>query len=309
MSKSRVKKYLLLFIALAWVDPHMAQVDEAKRLLQDRQWEGALELFQKAVQLDPKNGEAHYYLAQLYGRSGEEERTIHHFREALRLLPGEEMIRSEYGKRLIDWRYLEEAERVFGRLVQDNPGESLYWIQWGMALYESGKPVKALSNYQQGIKLNSRSGQNYYLAGVAARSIGQFEQAKDLFAEGLSVEPEHVELNYQMGDLLLELGYLEESLDFLEKLERSHIRGTHSRGVLLFRLGQLSEAEQFLRYAVKVDPMHTQAHYQLGLLYTRIKKQDLAKSFFRRFQKLEEQDRQRSKVKETKAIVNKPHGG
>jgi len=282
------------------------QVELGKRLLQAEQFDEALAAFQQAVQTDPGNGEAHYYLAQLYAHQKDERKTVAHFREALSLLPDQPTIWSEYGNWLLKNGYFDEAEQSFRRLVAEAPGNSEYWRKLGRSLYQGGNPTEALPAFAESMKLDPGSVQTYYLAGVVARSMSLLKEAEDFFVRGLEVDPNHWELNLQMGELRLQDGALEDSLTYLQKLDDSHLAARYNRGVVYLRLNQLSEAERLLRQVVRDDPAHTRAHYQLGRLYSRKQEKELAEKFFQQFRLLEERDRERSRVSEKKSIVVKP---
>ena len=296
---------LILAVVIGLVG-QSTQVEVGKRLLEAQQWDQALSAFQQAVKANPENGEAHYYLAQLYAHLKDERNTVAHFREALSLLPEQQTIWSEYGKWLLSNRYFEEAQRAFRKLVEDSPDNSEYWWRFGLALYQDGNPSEALPAYRESIKLDPRSAQTYYLAGVTARSLSRLRQAEDFFERGLEVDPDHGELNLQMGELRLQDGELEESLAYLQKLKESHLAAKYNRGVVYLRLNKMGEAERLLRQVVAQDPEHTQAHYQLGRLYSRKKEKELAERFFQQFRRLEEQDRERSRISEKKSVVVRP---
>ena len=281
------------------------QVELGKRMLQAEQWDQARAAFQQAVQADPRNGEAHYYLAQLYARQKDDRNTVTHFREALSILPDQLIIWSEYGDWLLTNGYFDEAERAFRKLAEDSPDNSEYWRKLGLSLYQGGNPTEALLAYAESIKLDPRFAQTYYLAGVSARSMSRLKQAEDFFTEGLAVDPDHEELNLQMGELRLQDGALEESLAFLQKLDESHLAANYNRGVVYLRLNQLNDAERLLRQVVRESPEHTRAHYQLGRLYSRKQEKELAEKFFQHFRVLEQRDRERSRISEKKSIVEK----
>ncbi|MEE8584729.1 MAG: tetratricopeptide repeat protein [Acidobacteriota bacterium] len=281
---------------------------DAKKALQSRDLEVALRLFQEAARQDSGNGEAHYYLALLYSRKGLERETVGHFVKALELLPDEEVIWSEYGKWLLGQRYLTEAERVYRHLARTHPGKRAYWISLGQALYEGGRPVQALESYQRGLGLGRPEPLDYYLAGLAARSLARLDEARANFRKGLALQPGHQELNYQMAELLLQTGALKESLAHWERLGDESGRGRYGRGLALMRLGRLDEAEGHLSQALGLIPDQSRVHYQLGVLYARTGRKEQSDRFFERFRELEQAEREKKKTRVSKSLVKDPGG-
>ncbi len=279
---------------------------DAKKALQSRDTELALRLFQEAIRLDPANGEAHYYLALLYSRKGLERETVGHFLRALELLPDEEVIWSEYGKWLLAQRYLTEAERVYRHLCKAHPGNKDYWISLGQALYEGGSPIQALESYDRGLGLGRPQPFDFYLAGLAARSLARLDEARQNFRKGLELEPSHRELNYQMAELLLHTGAPEESLAHWQRLGEESGRGRYGLGVALMRLGRLDEAEEQLKQALRLIPDASRVHYQLGVLHARTGRKEQSDRFFERFRELEQAEREKKKTRVSKSLVKDP---
>ena len=136
--------------------------------------------------------------------------------------------------------------------------------------------------------------------------LGDPNSARNYLAQGLALDSSHQELNYQMADLLLQQGNLEASLSYWEKLPPDHLAGNYGQGVTRVRLGQLSRAKELLESVISLRADHTQAHYQLALLYRRLGDSEKSDQMFKRFRELEALERDRRKTQAKKEIVRKP---
>lgn len=294
---------LLLTALLALLAPQDDLFRQAKQAAASQDFERAFRLFQQVVESQPQNGEAHFFLAQLEVQRKNEREAIRHFERALELMPESRAVRKRYGEWLLYARYFEEAQRVYERLTQMAGDDPELWIQLGLARYQAGEPSAALLAYRQGLALQPDNARGHYLAAVAARSIGSTEESRQHVEEGLALKPGDAELSYQMAELLLESGDPQKSLPFWERLPEGDVRRHYGRAVALLRLGDDEQAEAALQQALKLDPQHAGAHYQMGLLCARSGRRQLSEQHFERFRQLEEQRRERGKVRESKQIV------
>lgn len=283
-----------------------ASFEEARRAADSQQWEKALRLFEQIVTTDPDNGEAHYYLAQIHVRLHDDQQAIASFRRALELLPNVELIWAEYGNWLLRSRYLDESRNIFDHLTTIRPDNPEYWLSLGKTYYEDGRPSEALESYRRGLQLAPHHVSLGYLSAVAARSLGRFAESEAFLRQGLKQAPEHVEMRFQLAELLLQLGRVEESLQLWNKLPENEARFVYGKGLAAMHQNKAVKAEAFFLRALELNPAHTRAAYQLGILYSRQQDQAKASRFFRLFRKLEKQDRESRKWNEKKIIVERP---
>lgn len=294
-----------LLFATVW-QSQLDPIAEGRRALGRRDFDSALKYFQQAAREDPKNGEVHFFLAQLHARQGREKETVRHYRRALEILPDQAIIWHYYGRWLLTARFQKEAERVYRHLTQRYPGQSPSWIGLGEALYLDRDLVRALEAYEKGIGLGETPAKAFYLAALACRALGRLDRALEYLRQGLRLSPGNAELNHLAADLLLRRGDASASLPYWDKLASDDVRRAYGRGVALMRLDRLDEAEQQLRKALRLAPDHSQATYQLAVLCSRTQRGSEADRLFKRFRELEASDREQKKTRVTKSIVGKP---
>ncbi|MDH3588106.1 MAG: FHA domain-containing protein [Gammaproteobacteria bacterium] len=97
--------------------------------------------------------------------------------------------------------------------------------------------------------------------------------ALSLIDEELAVHPDKIELQFERGCLLTDLGRKEEAISVFDQLVRNHagVPEVHNNlAVLLAERGDLLQARAELEKAVRLAPAYTCAHENLGDIYLQL---------------------------------------
>lgn len=185
--------------------------------LERGQLEVALEKLQLAVLEDPGHVPAHFALALLFERLGDDRNAERHHRAADRLAPNDGGVQNAYGVYLCRQREFREADVHFRRALQD-------------PFY--GTPQVALTN-----------------AGSCARRAGRQEQAIDYLRQALRIDGENPDALYNLADIYFLQGDAFRARAFLQRLEA---QGTAEASAFLLGfqiesdLGNEAEAERYV---------------------------------------------------------------
>jgi hypothetical protein len=131
---------------------------------QARYWRGPVPLFERALELNPRDATNHYYLGTLFGHRGQIDEAIGHYRVALRINP----------------RYAE----AHGKL--------------GLALHLQGKLDEAIVHYREAVKLEPEWAESHYRLGNALRLQGELDEAIHHYRRALKIEPESVATQHNL---------------------------------------------------------------------------------------------------------------
>lgn len=189
--------------------------------LERGQLEVALEKLQIAVLEDPGHVPAHFALALLFERLGDDRNAERHYLAADRLAPDDGGVQNAYGVYLCRQGGFAEADRHFRRAMQD-------------PFYTT--PEVALTN-----------------AGSCARRAGREQQAIDYLREALNIDGNNPDALYNLAEIYYEQGDAFRARAFLQRLEA---RGTAEAATFFLGfqiesdLGNKDEAE---RYAVLLE--------------------------------------------------------
>jgi len=141
----------------AQVDNPEELFDAAKNDLQEENYENAVRLLERCVELDEESADAHHELAHAYSGSLEYERALEAFTRAITLEPENERHHSCKGKLLLGLEQYDQAVEVLKKTVElapekAGPCHDLAHAYEGMEKYED-----ALEWFEKAIKLDSDS--------------------------------------------------------------------------------------------------------------------------------------------------------
>ena len=145
----------------------------------------AKEKLERAEKQDPKNIEAHTSLAVLYERLGRNEDAERQYQAALRYAPDSAEVANNYAVFLCRTGKVEPAIKLFETAAKDQ----LYRTPWA-----------AHTN-----------------AGVCLRSNKRSADAVPYFERALAMRPDYADAVRELGDLQLELGHPEISLNVVDR--------------------------------------------------------------------------------------------
>ncbi|HJZ98950.1 MAG TPA: tetratricopeptide repeat protein [Candidatus Solibacter sp.] len=127
---------------------------EAQALEAQGQWQSAIDLELKALELDPKLSQAHINLISLYGRMGDAEEAGKHYRQALELDPRSQEAYYNFGVLCYQAGRRVEAQAAFTEALAINPNHAQAHNNLGTLLEEQGKVAEAAAQFQKAIELD-----------------------------------------------------------------------------------------------------------------------------------------------------------
>lgn len=113
----------------------------------------AIDHYEKALQLDPRNADIHCNLAVLLGRQKRFDEAIVHFQTALEIQPNDADTRCNFGANLVRLARLDEAIEQFRKAVQLQPANAEARYNLGVALERQQQVNEAMVQFQQALDL------------------------------------------------------------------------------------------------------------------------------------------------------------
>lgn len=150
--------------------------------------QAALEALSAALTLKPDWSEAHLTRAELLIQLNSSQQALEGLAEALESQPEDRSLRVGYARLLIASDQLPEAREQFEWLVEDNPddGDSLFAL--GILAAEGEQYDLAVEYLQRVLPLDVRTMDTYYELGKVEELRGNFEQARDWYAQVITGE-------------------------------------------------------------------------------------------------------------------------
>lgn len=198
---------------------------------------------------------------------------------------------------------LDEAQTLYRRIIESDPGHADAWHLLGVAAYQNGQGEEAVARIRQALALkpdfaeaHSNLGNAFLALGHLAeaeicgrtalmvapalplalnnlslvlRTRGQIEEAERCCRRALALDPDYLDARCNLADTLYALGRLTEAEDGYRRvvaLTPRPAKACNNLGNVLKGLRRLGEAEAFYRQAAAIQPDFAEAHSNLGNL-------------------------------------------
>ena len=264
----------VVLLALAFVISGCANkwVTSGKIALNAKNYEKAIGDFEKAIDENPENGEAHYYLAICYKEQEDYAKMITHLEKAEQLLP----------KKAEDCK----------KLRQDG---------WS-ALFESGKKnaeeekwEEAKDDFTLAQRISPDVEQGLRYLGFIWQKLGDNDSAYAYYSRAYEVAPEEVVVIEEYANFCFNIGKFEEAEGLFKKLlekDPNDARAMQMLGVIYSDKDDLQLAVEYYNKALDIEPDNSQLWFNLGVLYfQRLKDNDKAIDAFKRAVELQPEDK------------------
>ena len=121
----------------------------------------------------------------------------------------------------------------------DNTTEADGYIRRGMDWGRKGESQRAISNFDEAIRLDPQAARAYYLRGIAYNRLGHPERAIQDFDEAIRLDPQDASVYF-------------------------------SRGVAWGTIGEFQRAKSDYDEAIRLDPQHASGYYNRAIVHTRL---------------------------------------
>ncbi len=187
----------------------------------------AWQAFERAIELDPKNADAHEQLGMLYVGSKQKELAVRHLEEAARLDPTR-------------WR----ARNALGVLA-DAGGD----YQRAIGHYEA-----ALEQHPQSAMLLTNLGYSHYLT-------GDLDEAERLFLVAIGLDQNYEPAIANLGLVRARRGEYDSAVEVLQNI-MDRAKALNDVGYIAFVNDDIAEAERLLGDAVRASPTYYETAYE-----------------------------------------------
>ena len=162
-----------------------AQLDLARGYIEQRDFNRARTALDSALEIDPRNVEAHVLNAVLLHAQGEFELAEFHYKRALRLDPDNAQALNNYGTFLYSRGRFDDAIEPLARLVQDTGyrARSQAFENLGLAYLRAGRDEDAKAALTRALDLNFRQATAILELAELAFNDEDFAQAASLLSD------------------------------------------------------------------------------------------------------------------------------
>ena len=156
-----------------------------------KQWPDAIQLYRKALELDPKDAATHYNLGSILLAQINIKDALSELQTADRLRTGDAAIQCSLGRAYLQNAQPAEAIAQFRKCLPERPKDAEARYYDGIALGQEGRAKEAAAQFRQAIAIQPEFGPAHQSLGVALRRSGDEAHALDEFKVAAKLMPDN----------------------------------------------------------------------------------------------------------------------
>ncbi len=257
-------------------------------LYQTKKLEEAKQLFEQIS----SSAESNYYLGLIAFDQKNDEIAWEHFENALLLKPDFADANFMLGEIASKQLKYPQAAEFYARAVAQNKTKDVYFVRLGGTHLILKEVEKAFQIFKEAAELFPKIPEIKYFLAVTARGLGNYDLALNEVRKALVLR-ETADSNALLGAILADRNQAVEAQKYLRKailLNQNHFNSNYDLGRLLIKEKKFAEALPFLQKAATLVPRAPDVHYQLFLIYSRLKRKAEADQEFELFKQFSEKN-------------------
>jgi tetratricopeptide (TPR) repeat protein len=265
------------------------------RLLQ-KQYAEAIKNFAQALDLDPASAEGLQGIMNTYLAQKQVDQAIAAAKAQIAKSPDRSRFYYLLGEALFEKKKdLSGAEAAFRKAVELDKNNSDALVKLGEVQAAEGSASQALATYQQSIKDHPREVAFYLLAGEMYEKQSNFDQAKSMYQQALSVQADNPLASNNLAYVMLQQGG---NVDVALAMAQTARRGmpdspqaADTLGWAYFHKGVYQSAIDMFQESLRLSEKqgaadNPEVHYHLGLAYQKANQPVLARQQLERVLKI-----------------------
>ncbi|NQE05854.1 Photosystem I assembly protein Ycf3 [ANME-1 cluster archaeon GoMg1] len=244
-----------------------------------KQYERAIEDHNKAIELNPNLSMAYNNRGIVYGELEQHERAIEDYNKAIEVNP---KYVEAYNNRGIAYRELKQYERAiedYNKAIEVNPKYAMVYNNRGVAYGGLKQYEKAIEDFSKVIELNPKYAGAYYNRGVAYGKIKQYESAIEDYNKAIDLNPKDADAYNNRGNAYGKIKEHESAIEDYNKaieLNPKDAGAYNNRGLAYGGLKQYEKAIEDFSKAIELNPKDAEAYNNRGVAYREIKQHEKA---------------------------------
>jgi tetratricopeptide (TPR) repeat protein len=176
----------------------------------------AIDLYQRALKIDPNFVLARYDLAVAYRGMGEVDKAIAEYEKALKINPRFPEALSNLGGQYFRKGNVKQAEAHFRRAIEVYPNFIQALSNLGAALNKLGHSKQALPHLQKALALDPEFAVAYFNLGNAHFGVGNLDEAEEAFHTAVQNGVDFLSLHWKLYEIHLKKGRRNQAINELK---------------------------------------------------------------------------------------------
>ena len=219
-----------------------------------------------ALKLQPDSSETLYLLGQVAANESRPLDALDLLLRAHKLEPDNTDVIFLIAQVSMSQNYFEDAIPLLGSGIQIAPMRADLRAALGQSYFMAGKVDKAIEEFRKLLEIDN-SARSYGFLGLSYRNLGRFDEAKQYFQQGLTLDPENSVCLFNLGFIAERQGdaaYAESMFQKALKYNPGFADATLELANLKMASGRLAEAEELLRKYVRISRDPATGYYKLA---------------------------------------------
>jgi tetratricopeptide (TPR) repeat protein len=230
-------------------------------------WRDSATLWRHTLQVTGDNALASYMLGLTLVNENRLPEAVELFEKAVAINPGFESAQNNLGVALTQLGRAAEAVEHFQHVLKTDPANPEAHNNLGRAYEQLGKSQEAIREYLLAVDSSPQFALAQYNLGSSLARLGRVQEGVEHLIAAVTIAPSLEIGRIELGERLVELGRLDEAeAQFQEALQGrlSPARAQDGLGVICCLQGRRREAIDSFREAVRLEPATARFHYNLG---------------------------------------------
>lgn len=232
-------------------------LEEGKTYYNNGEYDKAIEIFKKAVEINPNDDDSWRLLGNSYNRNGQIEEAIKYYLKAAELNPDDSRNWFNLGISYSNNEQYKEAINSFLKVVELYPNDDESWKWLGNSYIKNEQVEDAIKSLLKATELNSSDYQSWFNLGLAYFGNEQYEEAIEPLLKAIELNPNNASDLSLLGWVYKLNGQYEEAIKYLSKAKELNLDGFNNwyeLGEAYLYNGQFQEAIETLLKAVELNP-------------------------------------------------------
>jgi Flp pilus assembly protein TadD len=215
----------------------------------------------------PEQPEFYFDLAEAYSESGQDEKAISLYHQALRLKPDFRPALHRLGVALAKSGQLPRAAEVLESATRLTPVDATMLNDLGLVYRRQGRVADAVAAFQKVVNLDPDMPQAYNNLGGSLSELGDRAAAETAFRAAIRVQPDFGAAHTNLANLIAARGDFRAAEYHFEKaiqIDPKYAAARYDYALVLGQREMFEKARGQLEEAVRLDPDRADAHNALG---------------------------------------------
>ena len=260
-------------------------MDEGRKLLQQKQYDRALQFFEAVLSKDDTNAEALFFAGTIYITQKQQQKGLSYIERSVKLAPKNMKLRLILAKTYESLSLADKALEMYHQIEQIAPGSpeakesnKEYHLLLGNKYGKQGKFDKALQEFSAILKNYPDDVVALMNKGIALSFMGRLDEAQQALEKALKIQPGNPLLHKHLADIYERKGDIKTAKEQYQRVIQLVPEGTDLAKLAEIKLtiingeehlatGELIEARSEFEKALAFDPKNYSARMSLATVY------------------------------------------